>query len=115
MSKDSRTYEPPEPFDLIFIDGDHSFEGCLADVARYVPKYLKPGGYFILHDYFGWYHDGKNCSPIMMVIQRALGELDRVLIDTGYQSLVVFRKQSLTIPFSAGAQNLPSGSYTIGE
>ncbi|MCI3281053.1 class I SAM-dependent methyltransferase [Synechococcus sp. PCC 6717] len=38
--------------DLIFIDGDHSYEGCKADVFNYVPWYLRPRGYFILHDYY---------------------------------------------------------------
>lgn len=40
--------------DLLFIDGDHTYIGCKSDVIRYVP-WLRPGGYFILHDYFGWY------------------------------------------------------------
>ena len=35
--------------DLIFIDGDHSFEGCFADLVAWYPK-LKPGGIFLGHD-----------------------------------------------------------------
>lgn len=94
-------------FDLMFIDGDHSFRGCLDDVMRFVPKYLRPGGYFILHDYFGWYVNGKSCSPIMQVIQKCLGEFDQVLIDTGYQSFVMFRKQRIQCPVS-GKENKSS-------
>jgi predicted O-methyltransferase YrrM len=79
--------------DLLFIDGDHSYEGCVHDVMKYVP-FVRPGGYFILHDYYGWYEgDGQNKSPI----KRAVDEIPqdrftRVLIDTGYQSFVIFHR-----------------------
>jgi predicted O-methyltransferase YrrM len=36
-------------FDLIFIDGDHSYEGARADVDLYLP-FLLPGGFMFLHD-----------------------------------------------------------------
>ncbi len=36
-------------FDMIFIDGDHSFEGCYADLVAWHPK-LKRGGVFLGHD-----------------------------------------------------------------
>jgi predicted O-methyltransferase YrrM len=36
--------------DLLFLDGDHSYEGTLSAMADYVPK-LKPGGIVALHDY----------------------------------------------------------------
>lgn len=80
--------------DLIFIDGDHSYEGCKSDVLNYVPWYLRPGGYFILHDYYGWYDSqGNNNSPVKQVIDELIEEntLEHLLIDTGYQSFVVFR------------------------
>ncbi len=35
--------------DMIFIDGDHSFEGCYADLVAWYPK-LKRGGIFLGHD-----------------------------------------------------------------
>ncbi len=35
--------------DSIFIDGDHSYEGCLRDIAAWLPK-LKPGGRIGGHD-----------------------------------------------------------------
>ncbi len=38
-----------ESADLIFIDGDHSFEACYADLKAWYPK-LKPGGILIGHD-----------------------------------------------------------------
>ncbi|WP_460194230.1 class I SAM-dependent methyltransferase [Thermosynechococcus sp. FA-CM-4201] len=80
--------------DLIFIDGDHSYEGCKADVFNYVPWYLRPGGYFILHDYYGWYDaEGNNNSPVKQVIDGLIAEelFEHILIDTSYQSFTVFR------------------------
>ncbi len=35
--------------DVIFIDGDHSFEGVTADIRAWVPK-VKPGGLILFHD-----------------------------------------------------------------
>ncbi|MGA2025789.1 MAG: class I SAM-dependent methyltransferase [Syntrophobacteraceae bacterium] len=39
--------------DMIFIDGDHSFEGCYADLAAWYPK-LKSGGIFLGHDCYNY-------------------------------------------------------------
>jgi len=36
-------------FDLVFVDGDHSTEGCAADLAAFYPR-LTPGGHILLHD-----------------------------------------------------------------
>lgn len=38
--------------DLLFIDGDHSYEACRQDVENWLPR-LKSGGLLIMHDY-GW-------------------------------------------------------------
>jgi predicted O-methyltransferase YrrM len=47
---DSRTYDvAPESQDIVFIDGDHSYEGARADVERWLPS-LRPGGHLLLHD-----------------------------------------------------------------
>ena len=35
--------------DLVFIDGDHSYEGCLADLQKFGP-WVRVGGYVLLHD-----------------------------------------------------------------
>ncbi|MDP6503405.1 MAG: class I SAM-dependent methyltransferase, partial [Planctomycetota bacterium] len=35
--------------DLLFVDGDHSFEGCYSDLIHWFPK-LRPGGGLIGHD-----------------------------------------------------------------
>lgn len=38
-----------EPLDLVFIDGDHSYEGVLRDYDLYAPL-VRPGGLVALHD-----------------------------------------------------------------
>lgn len=46
--------------DLLFIDGDHTYEGVKDDFNRY-SKYVKPGGLIVLHDIA--YHDQvKDCQ-----------------------------------------------------
>jgi len=79
--------------DLLFIDGDHSYEGCARDVLQYVP-FVRPGGYFILHDYYGWFdRNGANNSPIKKVADEIPHEgFQRILIDTGYPSFVIFHR-----------------------
>jgi predicted O-methyltransferase YrrM len=47
---DSRTAEPPpEPLELLFVDGDHSYEGAKADLERW-GAFVRPGGHLLLHD-----------------------------------------------------------------
>ena len=41
---------PDEYFDLIYIDADHSYEGCSRDLNDWYPK-LRHGGYFLGDDY----------------------------------------------------------------
>lgn len=38
-----------QEIDLLFIDGDHSFDGALADLRNFSP-YVTKGGWLILHD-----------------------------------------------------------------
>jgi predicted O-methyltransferase YrrM len=47
---DSKTAIPPErPCDLIFIDGDHRYEGVKADFEHW-RSHLAPGGHLLFHD-----------------------------------------------------------------
>lgn len=39
----------PDGLDLLFIDGDHSFEGVAADFDAYAPL-VRPGGLVVFHD-----------------------------------------------------------------
>jgi len=44
---------PNEFFDLVFIDGDHSYEATRADIKAWFPK-VKFRGLLAGHDYFHW-------------------------------------------------------------
>ena len=46
---DSKRVDWEGPIGLLFIDGDHSYEGALADLKRWVP-YVEMGGLIALHD-----------------------------------------------------------------
>jgi predicted O-methyltransferase YrrM len=41
-----------DKIDLLFVDGDHTYEACKADLEAWLP-HLKDGGVLVMHDY-GW-------------------------------------------------------------
>ena len=47
---------PANPIDFVFIDGDHSYDACRADIEAWTP-FVKPGGVIAFHD-FGSRADG---------------------------------------------------------
>lgn len=46
---DSTKAEFRKPIDVIFIDGDHSYEGCKADIENWYPC-MKENGVMLFHD-----------------------------------------------------------------
>jgi cephalosporin hydroxylase len=46
-----------DPVDMVFVDGNHSYEGCGADLADYAPC-IRSGGYLATHDYNCSQHPG---------------------------------------------------------
>jgi SAM-dependent methyltransferase len=44
---------PDSYFDMIYIDGDHSYEGVKMDIEASVPR-LADGGYLVFNDYTYW-------------------------------------------------------------
>jgi hypothetical protein len=44
------THFADHSLDLVFIDADHSYAGCKADIQAWLPK-IKPGGWLSGHDY----------------------------------------------------------------
>jgi len=49
-SKKAHEIYPDKSLAAVFIDGEHSFEDCLADIKNWLPK-VRPGGYIGGHDY----------------------------------------------------------------
>tara|TARA_R110000824_G_scaffold264837_2_gene453667 strand:+ start:314 stop:865 length:552 start_codon:yes stop_codon:yes gene_type:complete len=49
-SKDGAKLFEDESLDFIYIDADHSYEGCMKDLHLWYPK-LRKGGVFAGHDY----------------------------------------------------------------
>jgi hypothetical protein len=48
----------PEVVDFVYLDADHSHDGCLADLKNYYPK-IRKGGIMAGHDYVNnGYHHG---------------------------------------------------------
>jgi predicted O-methyltransferase YrrM len=54
-------------FDFVFIDADHSYEGCAADIAAYLPL-LAPGGLLAGHDY------KPRWSGVIQAVDEAFGD-----------------------------------------
>ena len=57
-------------YDILWIDGDHSFEGCLSDLRTFFPR-LKPNGHLLLHDAY----EGSEVLDAIMAFQRETPEL----------------------------------------
>lgn len=63
-----------ERLDLLFLDGDHSYEGCRADVLAWLP-HLKPGGIIVMHDY-AWAEGVKRVvAQLLVPRQRDAGHI----------------------------------------
>ena len=67
-----------KPIDLLFIDGDHTIDGCLSDFMLFYP-HVSVGGYIVLHDIYpetcGW--DG----PRFVIDNFIKGSLDFELVE----------------------------------
>lgn len=72
------------PFDVIYIDGDHTYNGCQSDLIRWSP-HVKPGGFLVIDDY------GTDTIPSAHPgVKQATDEYlatvsDAVVIHSGYQ------------------------------
>lgn len=52
--------------DFVYIDGDHCFEACVADIAAWIKK-IRPGGIIAGHDYFK--HKGNARIQVVQAVQ----------------------------------------------
>lgn len=76
-----------EAIDLLFIDGDHSLEGCLYDFKTFAPK-IKPGGFLLFHDY----HPGRDDLGTNHVIEQNVRPSGDWQLVKQADSLIAFRK-----------------------
>ena len=103
VDKRSDDYQPDREFDLVFIDGDHTEAQTIRDFERFAPR-VRKNGLIVIHDFFGYYlpdggeirPDGKHVNPVKRAIDHLIAHYDDVqplLIDTGYMSHIVIRKE----------------------
>ncbi len=64
-----------KPLGLLFIDGDHSYAGCMADYDGFA-KYILPGGYLVIHDY---------CDKFQSRVVRAVDEIKQSPLWTDWE------------------------------
>lgn len=58
--------------DMVYIDGDHGYEGCKGDVEGWLP-HIKDGGIIALDDYeFSKYDQAKQWPAVKMVVDELL-------------------------------------------
>jgi len=71
----------PEMLDWIYIDGDHSFEGCYSDL-EYALKVVKPGGLIIGDDYY-WPNSKWGKKGVTQAVDKIKDENNLTLIRHG--------------------------------
>jgi len=59
--------------DILFIDGDHSYESVKKDIEKYYSE-ITEGGFIVFHDAYNPAHPG-----VMKAIQESINNVDRVL------------------------------------
>ena len=71
---------------MIFVDGDHSYEGCRSDIESYSPI-LNDGGYLIMHDY-----NSKRCPGVKQATDEFLGNHSSFTPQFVVNSMLVLKK-----------------------
>ena len=76
ISYDRKLQGPIKGYDLLFIDGDHSVEGCIRDYEMYSPL-VKPGGIIAFHDIISSDHHrdvGCNVDKVWFMVKKEAEE-----------------------------------------
>lgn len=89
------TYEMVSPFDMVFVDGGHSFEVAYADLRNF-EALSKPGGYVIMDDYLPdvYYGEGPVAAWTAMLNEGRIQQMET--IDHGNRAWVVGRYKKKT-------------------
>lgn len=86
--------QPIKPIDLLFIDGDHTYQGCKRDIEAWTP-YVKPGGWIVFHDTAC--PTNKQPHALHFMVSKAIDEwqqyeLQSPVLDRTVDTISVFRK-----------------------
>lgn len=84
-----------EPVDIVFIDGDHTYEGAVGDILLWLP-HIRKGSYMAVHDYHKAGLPQTEDSPHPLVWEDVDKAVDEYLIGkydviAQVESLIVFR------------------------
>ncbi len=60
--------------DMVFVDGDHSYEGASGDIKGWLP-HIKKGGIMVVHDY----HLGP-WDDVVLAVDELLGEYEEIFV-----------------------------------
>lgn len=82
----SKKFEPLALFDLVHVDGDHTYEGACQDIAEYWPRVQK-GGVMIVDDLQCW----DVMKAILDTVPGCPGVTDRFYVPTGTGWIVVVK------------------------
>ena len=78
-------------WDLIYIDGDHTFNGAHRDIKHVWPK-LKEGGLMVLDDYFHYLNDEGEYGVKTNVRRFSIGNNTSFMVYPECNGFVVFKK-----------------------
>ncbi|MHB9011542.1 MAG: tetratricopeptide repeat protein [Ignavibacteriaceae bacterium] len=88
---------PDNYFDWVYIDADHSYEGCKADLNAWYPK-LKPHGIFAGHDFLDGNYDAGNFGVKSAVEEFILDKNVQLNLTSGdYLNSWYFEKTSVAV------------------
>ena len=67
-------------FDLVYIDGDHSYDAVIADIKAWMPK-VRNGGILCGHDYRGLVNSGEttDCQNVILAVDDFFGDKKTLL------------------------------------
>lgn len=85
LSQETSELFKDELFDLVYIDANHSYDGCLADIKSWTKK-VKKGGCICGHDYI----DGVTCGVKSAVLRYFNRDPDILSQDEYHQSWFFF-------------------------
>jgi hypothetical protein len=78
---------PDESVDLVYIDGDHSYEGVKADTAQAVRK-VRPEGVIIFNDYIMYDHLQGGSYGVVPAVNELLAQSDWKIVGFALQHLM---------------------------